>query len=148
MMFIHTILSLFIFILTIASIDNNKNEAVTQGSEHCGEERAEVREAELGLQLPALLHLHGSLLHAHPPLLRVLYLSRSHTFCYECISSCIAVKPNCPICRTEVQPVNVGKDLLAYSIINELEVFCVYDECSWKVVLVPLRASTSCWSRI
>jgi hypothetical protein len=28
----------------------------------------------------------------------------------------------------------VGKDLLAYSIINELEVFCLYEDCSWKVM--------------
>lgn len=83
--------------------------------------------------MSALFDLHGSLLHAHSLVLRVIHPLSSHTFCYECINSCIAVKPNCPICRTAVQPANVGKDLLAYSTINELEVFCVYDECSWKV---------------
>jgi hypothetical protein len=41
---------------------------------------------------------------------------------------------------------NVGKDLLAYNIINEQEVFCPYEDCSWTVLFVALREHSRFWS--
>jgi hypothetical protein len=95
-----------------------------------------------------MLGLHGPLLHAHQAVLRVATIRHSHTFCYECINNCMKAKPNCPVCRTPIAQKSVGKDLLAFSIINELEVFCIYDNCSWRVRVAVVRASWQCSSCI
>ncbi len=94
---------------------------------------AKIHEAKLNFFMFEVLNLHGALLHAHQVILRVESMLSSHTFCYECVNSCIKTKPNCPVCRTAVVVKDAGRDLLAYNIINELEVFCIYEDCSWRV---------------
>lgn len=54
-----------------------------------------------------------------------------HTFCSECIQKVQMSKyPFCPICRNEIK--GIVKDLIAGSIVEDLEVFCSYDGCSWR----------------
>jgi len=46
---------------------------------------------------------------------------------------------NCPFCRENIDKKNIGRDLLAYNVINELEVFCIHDDCSWQVFMSLFR---------
>ena len=72
-------------------------------------------------------------------------LSCGHTYCEKCITDWIhenikkKLKAKCPLCNSEVKgivkkKVQLEKDLLARSIINDLEVFCKFKEsgCVWK----------------
>ena len=68
-------------------------------------------------------------------------LDCGHTFCYKCLVSLVA-KYNklCPICRVAIKEGCITRDLLAYNIINDLEVTCNNEMkgCPWKGQLVEL----------
>ena len=38
---------------------------------------------------------------------------------------------SCPLCREEYNKKYCGKDLVAFNLINELNVLCVYENCPW-----------------
>ena len=58
---------------------------------------------------------------------------KSHTFCEHCIKTWFENQKSCPECRKTFKIKDLGKDLLAEKIINDLEVFCVNDKyCKWK----------------
>ena len=48
--------------------------------------------------------------------------------------------PPCPICRTKFRKDSTKKSLLAYQLINELEIYCTNRSCDWKG---PLEDITS-----
>jgi hypothetical protein len=53
----------------------------------------------------------------------------SHTFCEECINSWLnsvhsAKEKLCPICRNKVTKTGMSRDLIAFNIINDMEVYC------------------------
>ena len=41
------------------------------------------------------------------------------------------------MCREEIDKKNIGPDLIAESIINDLEVFCPVEDCPWSVIFLP-----------
>jgi len=47
-----------------------------------------------------------------------------HTFCDICITQWLSKTSKCPICRDAVSKEEMSKDLIAYNIINDLEVTC------------------------
>lgn len=61
-----------------------------------------------------------------------LRLNCGHTFCSECIKHWFSSRYKCPTCRAKVT--DFGKDLLAYDIVNDLEVRCNNGKkgCPWK----------------
>jgi len=62
-----------------------------------------------------------------------------HTYCLDCLEGCMKTSKNCPFCRENIDKKNIGRDLLAYNVINELEVFCIHDDCSWQVFMSLFR---------
>lgn len=38
------------------------------------------------------------------------------------------------MCRTKIDQKNMGPDLIAQNIIDELEVFCPVEDCPWVVI--------------
>ena len=59
-----------------------------------------------------------------------------HTFCRSCIEEWCRNhrgSASCPVCR---KPINasrdLGKDLLAFQIINDLEIYCPQRGCRWS----------------
>lgn len=53
----------------------------------------------------------------------------SHTYCDECIKNWLnsvnSVKEKvCPICRSKTTKNSLSRDLIAFNIINDMEVFC------------------------
>lgn len=53
----------------------------------------------------------------------------SHTFCEECIKSWLnslntAKEKVCPICRNKVTKTSMSRDLIAFNIINDMNVYC------------------------
>ena len=68
-------------------------------------------------------------------------LDCGHTFCYKCIMN-LVMKYNklCPICRVSIKEGCISRDLLAFNIINDLEVTCnnEMNGCPWKGTLVEL----------
>lgn len=66
-------------------------------------------------------------------------MSCSHTFCNKCILPWITNKQTCPVCRAEVLMELTGKDLIANSIIQDLEVQCQNNGCQWTDKLESLH---------
>ena len=62
-----------------------------------------------------------------------------HTFCKKCLKSWEKYSKNCPLCRKNFVFKNTKRDIIAYNIINDLEVFCNNDNCPWKGKLVELK---------
>ena len=52
--------------------------------------------------------------------------------------------PPCPICRTKFRVNTIKKSLLAYQMINELEIFCTNRSCDWKGKLEEITAHLPC----
>jgi hypothetical protein len=48
----------------------------------------------------------------------------SHTFCEECLKSWLEQQNFCPMCRGKIIKKQLGKDLVAYSIINDMPLSC------------------------
>jgi hypothetical protein len=75
---------------------------------------------------------------AQKTLLRVIFFLFSHTFCKGCLKVMFKphknpeYTPNCPLCREPIDPHNIGYDLIATQIINELQVMCPVRGCPWK----------------
>lgn len=68
-------------------------------------------------------------------------LDCGHTYCYECIKTWIKKKNQCPNCRQKIIESLISRDLLAYNIINDLEVSCNNENkgCPWKGPLLSLE---------
>lgn len=65
-----------------------------------------------------------------------------HTFCCKCLEKWHKNNinnPTCPLCRENYEPDYTGKDLIAQSIINELQVYCINNGCPWKGKLSELQ---------
>lgn len=59
----------------------------------------------------------------------IIFKNKSHTFCEECINGWMksphSLKDKlCPICRKKIIIENISRDLIAYNIINDMEVYC------------------------
>lgn len=68
-------------------------------------------------------------------------LDCGHTFCYKCIVNLVSKYHKlCPICRVNIKEGCITRDLLAYNIINDLEVTCNNEMkgCPWKGQLMEL----------
>lgn len=61
-----------------------------------------------------------------------------HTFCGKCLFDWLKNYSTCPECREEVIDDLIGKDLIAESLIQDLEVDCPSKFCSWKHALLNL----------
>lgn len=68
-------------------------------------------------------------------------LDCGHTYCYNCIKGWMKKKNECPNCRTSIVESLISRDLLAYNIINDLEVSCNNEDkgCPWKGPLLELE---------
>lgn len=67
-------------------------------------------------------------------------LECSHTFCHSCITSWLKSNKSCPHCRKKfTNNVKYGRDLIAESIINKLDVKCYNYQCPWKGKLEDLE---------
>ena len=60
-----------------------------------------------------------------------------HTFCRKCIVQWIqnmrSATANCPICRNKLpKQANLERNLMASSLIDDLEIFCSNRACDWK----------------
>lgn len=68
-------------------------------------------------------------------------LDCGHTYCYDCIKNWISKKNQCPNCRQKIVESLISRDLLAYNIINDLEVSCNNENkgCPWKGPLLSLE---------
>lgn len=71
-----------------------------------------------------------------------LRLNCGHTYCSSCIFDWIQKKDECPNCRQKINTNLISRDLLAFTLIEELEVSCNNDElgCPWKGHLSDLLA--------
>ena len=47
-----------------------------------------------------------------------------HTYCYECITQWRKKTSNCPVCRVKFDDKLINRDLIAFNIVNDLEVLC------------------------
>jgi len=47
-----------------------------------------------------------------------------HTFCLNCLLEWNKKNNQCPICRQKINVEELSRDLVAFNIINDLEVFC------------------------
>ena len=54
-----------------------------------------------------------------------------HTFCYTCIKPWFVKHSLCPECRSEVNKLELKKDLIPKKIIDDYEVYCIHSECEW-----------------
>ena len=61
-----------------------------------------------------------------------------HVFCKLCLKKLVKYNKNCPLCRKLFDFKNTRKDIIAYNIINDLEVFC-NNNCPWKGKLSDLK---------
>ena len=68
-------------------------------------------------------------------------LDCGHTYCYNCIKGWMKKKNECPNCRMSIVESLISRDLLAYNIINDLEVSCNNEDkgCPWKGPLLELE---------
>ena len=57
-----------------------------------------------------------------------------HIFCRVCITHCFGKKQtiSCPIDRKPIKKAQLQKSMLAYQIINDLQIFCCNEGCEWK----------------
>ena len=62
-----------------------------------------------------------------------------HTFCKTCLQKWVKYNKNCPLCRKNIVFKNTKRDIIAYNIINDLEVFCNNNNCPWKGKLSNLK---------
>lgn len=62
-----------------------------------------------------------------------------HTFCKKCLDKYRKTSTNCPACRNNYEHKYTGKDLIAQSIINDLQVYCINEGCPWKGRLYELE---------
>lgn len=69
-----------------------------------------------------------------------LRLHCGHTYCSDCIYNWMKKSQECPSCRVKIQRELIDRDLLAFNIIEDLEVTCNNDElgCPWKGPLSEL----------
>jgi len=63
-----------------------------------------------------------------------LRLDCGHTFCFNCLNTLRKNSNFCPICNQNIIDSLISRDLLAFNIINDLEVFCNNENlgCPWK----------------
>jgi hypothetical protein len=54
----------------------------------------------------------------------VIYNDFSHTYCHDCIDQWRKKVNTCPVCRSKFSEVTTSKDLIAMSLVNDLEVLC------------------------
>jgi hypothetical protein len=68
-------------------------------------------------------------------------LDCSHTFCYNCLKTLRKNSNKCPICNKKIIDSLISRDLLAFNIINDLEVFCNNENfgCPWKGKLSDIQ---------
>jgi hypothetical protein len=69
-------------------------------------------------------------------------LNCGHTYCGDCLNEWIKSNKICPICRVKICQKNIGRDLIAFNIINDMEVTCnnkgnhiLTLGCPWKSTL-------------
>ena len=59
-----------------------------------------------------------------------------HTFCKGCLEKLIlnnrATQVPCPVCRQPFRHNHLQRNILAYQLINELEIYCANRGCQWK----------------
>ena len=67
-------------------------------------------------------------------------LNCGHTFCSDCIHSWLKKNKTCPHCRAKLNRKAISRDLIAYNIINELEVRCRFKGCAWTGLLESLES--------
>ena len=70
-------------------------------------------------------------------------LTCGHTFCLICIEKWLETENICPICRKYVDKLNLSKNYIVSSIIDELEVVCNNKECPWKGTVSDLNKHLS-----
>ena len=70
-----------------------------------------------------------------------------HTFCYYCLIKWGQKHNNCPLCREKFTEDDIKRDLIAYNIINDFDVFCKNEGCPWKGKLmnVPDHLKDCCF---
>ena len=61
-----------------------------------------------------------------------------HIFCKLCLKKWVKYNKNCPLCRKLFDFKKTRRDIIAYNIINDLEVFC-NNNCPWKGKLSDLK---------
>ena len=61
-----------------------------------------------------------------------------HTFCYGCLVEWGQKHNICPLCREKFTEDDIKRDLIAYNIINDLDVFCKNEGCPWKGKLMNI----------
>ncbi|MCQ2817885.1 MAG: hypothetical protein MJ252_11530 [archaeon] len=68
-------------------------------------------------------------------------LDCGHTYCYACIEDWMKRSTICPSCRTTIVESEMSRDLLAFNMIEELEVTCNNENygCPWKGTLSNLK---------
>ena len=64
--------------------------------------------------------------------------SCGHTYCLSCILQWSKHNLNCPLCREPFSENDIRNDLIASSIINDLEIYCINLGCPWKGRLMDL----------
>ncbi|XP_028393158.1 TNF receptor-associated factor 3-like isoform X3 [Dendronephthya gigantea] len=61
-----------------------------------------------------------------------------HQFCELCIEDILKVDPRCPTCRIDISGVKIFEDQAAKRMINQLDVNCCNEGCSWVGCLTSL----------
>lgn len=56
----------------------------------------------------------------------------SHTFCKACLETWMLDCNQCRDCNKKITLSKTPADLVASSLINELQVLCMVEECNWK----------------
>ena len=59
-----------------------------------------------------------------------------HTFCNMCIGQWLSKSNCCPMCRQKVSKEGMSKDLIAFNIINDLEVICSNNGINLFILLI------------
>ncbi|XP_028393153.1 TNF receptor-associated factor 4-like isoform X2 [Dendronephthya gigantea] len=61
-----------------------------------------------------------------------------HQFCELCIEDILKVDPRCPTCRIDISGAKIFEDQAARRMINQLDVNCCNEGCSWMGCLTSL----------